>query len=73
MDDLIRSELQSLLDELRTVEDAIALLEAQRRLLREQIEQDIDQLGGRVILSGYGVLEGTAPPNLATTTAESRC
>jgi hypothetical protein len=61
MDDMIRSELQSLLDELRTVEDAIALLEAQRTPLREQISQCVAQLGGRVLLPGYGRLEITAP------------
>ena len=45
MDDLIRSELQSLLDELRAIDDAIALLEAQRLLLRDQISQRVGLLG----------------------------
>jgi hypothetical protein len=61
MDDITRSELQSLLDELRTIEDAISLLSAQRTSLRDQISQHVAQLGGRVMLSGYGRLEITPP------------
>jgi hypothetical protein len=61
MDDMIHSELASLLDELRTVEDAITLLTAQRTPLREQISQCVAQQGGRVLLPGYGRLEITAP------------
>jgi hypothetical protein len=61
MDDITRSELQSLLDELRTVEDAIGLLSAQRTSLRDQISQHVEQLGGRMMLPGYGRLEITPP------------
>lgn len=61
MDDITCSELQSLLDELRTVEDAIGLLSAQRASLRDQITQHVAQLGGRVMLPGYGRLEITPP------------
>jgi hypothetical protein len=61
VDEMIRSELQSLLEELRTVEDALALLEAQRTTVRSQIQQCVAQLGGRVILPGVGQLEITAP------------
>src|SRR5262245_43897416 len=61
MDDLIRSELQSLLDELRPIDDAIALLQAQRTSPRDQISERVDRLGGRAVLPGYGHLEITAP------------
>jgi hypothetical protein len=61
VDEMIRSELQSLLEELRTVEDALALLEARQTTVRSQIQQCVAQLGGRVILPGAGQLEIIAP------------
>jgi hypothetical protein len=61
MDELIRSELQSLLEEVRTVEDALALLDVQRTRLREEIRQRVERLGGRVLLPGEGRLEIIAP------------
>jgi hypothetical protein len=61
MDDIIRAALQSLLEELRTLEDALALLETERTAVRDQIRQHVEQLGGRAVLPGYGRLEITTP------------
>ena len=64
MDELMRSELRSLLDELRMIEDAMALLEAQQMALRDQISQSVAQLGGCAVIPGFGQLELVAPDRI---------
>lgn len=61
MDELMRSELRSLLDELRMIEDALALLEAQQLALRDQISQRVAQLGGCAVIPDFGSVELVAP------------
>ena len=70
MEDVFRSELRSLLDELWALDDAITLLAAQRTAVRAQIRQQLARLGGHVVLPGYGRLEITAP---STTVSYDQC